>query len=358
MSQNSKLIFVINPGGTSTKIALFENEKMLRSENIEHSVEELNRFDRSVDQADYRLEVIKTVLASWGVREQYLAAVVGRGGPFKAMIGGVYDVNDRMVDDVESGKVATDHPSLLGCLLARRLAEPHSLPSYIIDPVSVDEFEDVARVTGIKGLQRVSLWHALNSRYVARIACERHGLEYKKTNLVVAHLGSGISISAHKQGRAVDVNNANDMGPFSPTRAGGLPATGLVKLCFKEGTDMKALMKRLTKNGGVADLLGTSNLREVEDRAVAGEPEAALVWNAMTYQVCKEIGAMSIACCGPKLIVLTGGLANSKKLVEDIRTMVGHLAPVEVIPGEMEMEALASGTLRVLNGLDEALSYT
>jgi len=353
-----KLIFVINPGGTSTKVALFEDEQMLRSQNIEHSVEELNHFDRSVDQADYRLSVIKDLLDSWNVKVSELAAVAGRGGPFKAMIGGVYSVNDKMVDDVESGKVATDHPSLLGCLLARRLAEPHGLPSFIIDPVSVDEFEDVARVTGLKGLERVSLWHALNSRYVARIACERHGLEYKKTNLVVAHLGSGISISAHKQGRAVDVNNANDMGPFSPTRAGGLPATGLVKLCFKEGADMKVLMKRLTKNGGVADLLGTSNLRDVEDRAVAGEPEAALVWNAMTYQVCKEIGAMAVACGIPKLIVLTGGLANSKKLVEDIRSMVGHLAPVEVVPGEMEMEALASGALRVLNGLDEALSYT
>ncbi len=353
---NEKLL-VLNPGGTTTKLAYFEGERECHLETIEHDPADLSMFGHSVDQLKYRLYAVGEVLHRWNVDIHELDAAVGRGGPLGPMPAGTYAVDGAMTADVRAGRVLTDHPSLLGCLLARKLTAALDKPAFIVDPVSVDELADVARLSGLKDLPRHSLWHALNSRYAAREACVSAGIDYANARLVVGHLGSGISISAQVGGRCIDVNNANDMGPFAPTRAGGVPATGLVKLCFAEGESEAALKRRLTKEGGLLDYLGTADLREVERRMDGGDADADRVWRAMAYQVAKEIGAMAVVCGGPERIVLTGGLARSARFVAAITAYTDFIAPTEVLPGEMEMEALAVGALRVLRGEEEALSY-
>ena len=354
---SDKRILVVNPGGVSTKIACFINDRKVEAENLEHDPAALKAFSRSIDQLDYRMSLLFEVLFRWGVKPEDLDASVGRGGPFGPMPGGVYQVDQAMIEDTGAPWVITDHPSMLGCLMAHALVAPFGKPAFIADPVCVDELDEEAKLTGLKGVRRKALWHALNSRYVARLAAEKHGLAYEKARIVVAHLGSGISLSAHVQGRVRDLSNPNDLGPFSPTRAGEVPATALVELCFSPGAEKKRILERLHKRGGFIDLLGTEDLREVERRVDAGEGEASLAWRAMAYQVAKEIGALSVVCHPTQLIVITGGLARSNRLCEAIRARVGHLAPVEVLPGEMEMEALAAAALRVLRGEETARRY-
>ncbi len=352
-----KHILVLNPGGISTKVAYYEDEQCLHSENIQHEPRDLEMFKRSVDQVKYRLYGIGELIHKWGIDVDILDAVAARGGPLQPLPAGTYAVDGRMVSDIMEGRILTDHPSLLGALMARKLMAARDKPAFVVDPVSVDEFTDVARIGGLKDTPRRSLWHALNSRYTARLACERRGLTYEKSNLVVAHLGTGISVSAHRQGCCVDVNNANDMGPFSPQRAGSVPATSLVSLCFSEGASKDSITRRLLKTGGVCDHLGTMDMLEVERRVLDGEEQAGLIWRAMAYQVAKEIGAMSVACGGAELIVLTGGLAKSAVFLKELSQWIEKLAPLETVPGELEMEALANGALRVLRGEAEARDY-
>lgn len=351
-------LLVINPGGISTKIAVFEGEGERCSVNLEHDADTLRGLHGMAEQAAYRREAVERTLVEWGVPLDSLAAIVSRGGPLHPLRAGTYAVSQTMCDDILAGRVQTDHASLTGALIAYSLAVPRRLPSFIVDPVSVDEMVPEARLSGLHDVPRLSLWHALNSRHAARVACERRGLAYENVRVVVAHLGSGISVSAQKGGRAIDVNDANSMGPFAPQRAGGLPVTGLTELCFAPGATREGVLKRLTKFGGMMDYLGTSDYRAVRERVAAGDERAGLVVAAMRHQIAKEIGAMAAAMGGVELIVLTGGLArNNPEFTGPLSEQVSFLAPVELCPGEFEMEALAAGAWRVLAGREEARVY-
>lgn len=351
-------ILSINPGATSTKVALYLNENPLKVEVIRHSPDNLSSFKGTLDQLDYRKELVLRFLEENEVKVSGLAAVVGRGGPFKPLESGTYRVNDKMLSDIRSGNVQADHPSNLGALIAHEIVKGTGVPSFIVDPVSVDEFIPEARISGLPQIERKSLSHALNMKMVARKAAKKLGRKYEELNLVIAHLGSGISVSAHRRGRMIDVNNANDMGPFSPQRVGALPVTGLAKFCFSGEYTLKEMIELLTKKGGLLAHLGTDNVEEVEKRVDDGDRKAKLVYDAMVYQIAKEIGATATMLEGKvDAVLLTGGIANSKRLTNSITRKVEFLGPVLVFPGEDEMEALTLGGLRVVSGEEEAKEY-
>jgi butyrate kinase len=351
-------ILSINPGATSTKVALYLNDNPIKVETIRHAIEELSSFKGTLDQLEYRLNLVLRFLESNQTKVSDLSAVVGRGGPFKALESGTYPVSEEMLTDIRSGKVQADHPSNLGALIARELVSSTSVPAFIVDPVSVDEFIPEARISGLPQIPRVSLGHALNTKMVARKAAQKLGKRYEELNLVIAHLGSGISVSPHLKGRMIDVNNANDMGPFSPQRTGALPVTGLAKLCYSGKHVQKEMTDLLTKKGGLLAHLGTDNVEEVQKRIDEGDEKAELIFKAMIYQIAKEIGAMATTLDGKvDAVVLTGGIANSTKLIDAIIQKVKFIAPVLVFPGEDEMEALTRGALRVLSGEEKAKDY-
>ncbi|MCK4427359.1 MAG: butyrate kinase [candidate division Zixibacteria bacterium] len=351
-------ILSINPGATSTKVALYQDTKPEKVEVIRHSPDDLSIFKHTLDQLDYRKGLILKFLAQSDVEVNNLSAVVGRGGPFKALESGTYIVNEKMLSDIKAGNVQADHPSNLGALIAHELTKDTNVPAFIVDPVSVDEFPPVARISGLPELPRKSLSHALNIKMVARKAASELGRRYKDLNLIVVHLGSGISVSSHLKGRMIDVNNANDMGPFSPQRTGALPVTGLAKLCFSGKYTQPEMYNLLTKKGGLLAHLGTDNVEEVERRIDQDDQKAKLIYEAMVYQIAKEIGAMATTLDGwVDAIVLTGGIANSKRLVNLITNKVKFIAKVLVFPGEDEMEALTLGALRVLSGEESPKEY-
>jgi len=351
-------ILTINPGATSTKVALYEDTKPIKVEVIRHSSEDLSAFKETLDQLDYRKRLILEFLEQNKVKITDLSAVVGRGGPFKPLESGTYIVNEKMLSDIKTGNVQADHPSNLGALIAHELAKDTNVPAFIVDPVSVDEFPEVARITGLPELSRKSLSHALNIKMVARKAASGLGKKYEELNLVIVHLGSGISVSSHLKGRMIDVNNANDLGPFSPQRTGALPVTGLAKLCFSGKYTYPEMYNLLTKKGGLLAHLGTDNVEEVEKRIDQGDQKAKLIYEALVYQIAKEIGAMATTLDGKvDAIVLTGGIANSKRLVDLIANKVKFIAKVLVFPGEDEMEALTLGALRVLSGEEISKEY-
>ncbi|HOB35028.1 MAG: butyrate kinase [Firmicutes bacterium] len=355
----SHRLLIINPGSTSTKIAVYEDEKPLLEQTLRHSAEELQPFAGIIDQYQYRKEIILESLHSQGINLNKLSAVVGRGGVVKPIPGGTYIVNDRMVEDLKSG-VQGQHASSLGGLIAREIADQFNIPAYIVDPVVVDELSDLARISGMPEIQRRSIFHALNQKAVARRAAAEAGKKYEEANFIVVHLGGGISVGAHQKGRVVDVNNAlNGDGPFSPERAGGLPVLDLVKLCYSGKYTLEQLQKRLVGQGGLVAYLGTNDGRVVQERVAAGDKEAELIYRAMAYQIAKEVG-----CCAAVLkgdvdaIILTGGLAHDDTyLVPWIEERVSFIAPVKVYPGEFEMLALAQGGLRVLTGQEQAKEY-
>ncbi len=351
-------ILSINPGGTSTKVALYINENPLKEETIRHSSEVLSSYKSTLDQLEYRKELIVKFLEANQVQVKELSAVVGRGGTFKALESGTYGVSKKMINDIRAGNVQADHPSNLGAMIAHELVSGTNVPAYIVDPVSVDEFIPEARISGLPEIKRVSLAHALNMKMVARKAAKRMGHRYEEINLIIVHLGSGISVGSSIKGKMIDVNNANDMGPFSPQRTGALPVTGLVKLCYSGKYTQKEMMDLLTKKGGLLAHLGTENVEEVEKRMEGGDEKAKLIYHAMVYQIAKEIGAMATTPDGKvDAIVLTGGIANSKKLTDSITRKVEFIAPVMVFPGEDELEALTRGALRVLSGEEKAKEY-
>ncbi|MEO0198778.1 MAG: butyrate kinase [candidate division WOR-3 bacterium] len=353
------LIFVINPGGGSTKVALFEDENLLKYREIRHSVEDLKKFPDTVSQIDFRLKDIMRFIEEEGIDLEKISAIAARGGPFKSLESGVYRVSEKVISDVLNAKVQADHPSNLGVLIAAEISKlSGGIPAYFVDPVSVDEFDDVARLSGLKELPRKSLLHALNTKYVSRKLAEEIGRKYEDLNLIVAHLGTGISISATRKGRIIDVNNANDGGPFSPQRAGTLPTTGLIELCFSGKYTFKDLINKVVRFAGLVDYLGTDSLEEVLKRIENGDKEAELVYNAMVYQIAKEIGAMAAALKGKvDFIILTGGMSKSSKLVADVSEYIRWIAPIRVFAGENEMEALAYGVLKVLKGELEPKDY-
>ena len=349
-------VLVINPGNTSTKVAYWEDEKEVWREEISYDVETLKRFPSILDQMEMRLQNIKGLLQVHNVEK--IDCVMGRGGLFKPLEGGTYRVNNKMVADIKSGNMRAEHISNIGALLALEIAQEYNAEAFIADPVSVDEFDDVARISGIPELEREALQHTLNIKRTARKACEQINKEFNKANYVVAHLGSGISICPVRGGRIVDANNAIQEGPFSPERAGGLPAYSLMELCLSGNYDKRWFKKRLIGNGGMVAYLGTNDLRQVLKMIDEGDKKAKLIYDAMAYQIAKEIGAMATVLKGNvDAILLTGGLARSDRLCRDIEERVGFIAPVIVFPGENEMEALAEAGFRVLKGEEKPKEY-
>jgi butyrate kinase len=354
-----ELILAINPGSTSTKIAVFRNTREMFLKNIRHTSEELSQFARITDQYGFRKNIILNELESAGIDIKNIAVVVGRGGLVKPIPSGVYAVNDAMVEDLKIG-VMGQHASNLGGLIARDIAD--SIPgtkAFIADPVVVDELEDIARVSGHPLFERVSIFHALNQKAIARQHAKSISKRYEEMNLVVVHLGGGISVGAHHNGRVIDVNQALDgEGPFSPERSGSLPVGALVKMCFSGKYTQEEIKKMITGKGGYVAYLGTNDAYEVEKRAAAGDEQAQLIHDAMAYQVAKEVGAMSTVLKGQvDAILLTGGIAYGKPFVETLSGRIAHIAPIFVYPGEDEMRALAMNGLMVHKGESEARIY-
>lgn len=354
---DSQMVLVINPGSTSTKIALYEGNKELKELELTHKSDELGQFKSNLEQLDYRLGAVVKAMKEWEIAPTDLAATIGRGGPLKPLEGGVYKVGEALMKDLQSGKLV-DHASILGGLIAYKIAKETGIPAYIADPVSVDEFDEISRISGYPDLPRLSLSHALNIKAVVAEAAAEAGKKSEEMNYVVAHLGGGISVAAHRKGRLVDVNNANDGGPFSPERCGTLPLTGFMKLCFSGKFDQRTLKKALIGNGGLVAYLGTPDCRDISKMIEAGDEKAKLVLEAMAYQISKEIGAMATVLKGKiDAIILTGGVANNQLVVSWIKERVSFLAPVIVKPGQNELKALAAHAVNALTNPEIVKNY-
>lgn len=350
-------ILVINPGSTSTKIALFRNEEKVLEEGIRYSEEQLAPYATVMDQYEFRRQDILKVLKEKQVILEELDAVAGRGGLLCPLEGGTYEVNDRILEDMRNA-VGGNHASNLGSVISHSIASELGIKAYIVDPVAVDEMEDLARISGLPEIPRISFFHALNQKAVGRRGAKELGKKYEEANLIVAHLGGGISVGAHQKGRVIDVNNALEDGPFSPERAGGLPSSSLMELCYSGKHTRQEMKKMLTGRGGLVAYLGTNDGREVGRRIREGDDYARLIYEAMAYQIAREIGAAATVLKGKvDGILITGGLAHDKMLLSWIRDRVSFLAPILVFPGEAEMEALAQGTLRVLRGQEIPKPY-
>lgn len=351
-------VLVINPGSTSTKISLFDGDKETLTQTLRHSETELSPFPNITAQYEFREEIIMKFLHENGIEPSSIDAVVGRGGLLYPLEGGTYEVNDIMKEHLLAG-VQGEHASNLGGLIADTLAKKIGVKAFIVDPVVVDEIEPIARFSGHPMIKRRSIFHALNQKACARKAASMLGKQYHEVNMIVAHMGGGISVGAHKKGRVVDVNNAlNGEGPFTPERSGGLPVGDLVDLCFSGKFDRKEIHKMIKGQGGLVAYLGTNDVRVILERIKSGDKEAQLVLDAMSYQIAKEIGLLATVLEGEvDAIVLTGGVAYSDYVVGLIRKRVEWISKIIVIPGEMEMSALAQGTLRVLRGDEKAKTY-
>lgn len=352
-------IFTINPGSTSTKVAMFENNEKLFSVNVSHDAETLKQFKEISDQFDYRMETILQELAKNNISLKNTDAFVGRGGGLVGLAGGTYPVNEILLHHARIG-FSIKHPATLGSQLAHHFSGQYGGKAFVVNPPDVDEFEELSRVTGFSDIYRESRVHALNQKEVGIRWASRHNTTYEASNLIIAHIGGGISITAHRKGRMVDSNDtANGDGPMAPTRAGSLPARALVKLCFSGIYTEQQINERLTKSGGLVDHLGTSDVLEVMERMEKGDVYAKLIFDAMIYQIGKTIGAYSAVLHGQvDAIVLTGGISRSDYLTDKVREMAGFVAPVQVMAGEFEMEALAAGAVRVMTGLEKEKEYT
>ncbi len=352
-------LLIVNPGSTSTKIAIFENDKNVFQNNLKHSRDELSAFASITDQDEFRKEIVLNEVKTAGYDINKIDAVIGRGGLVKPIPSGIYLVNEAMRKDLRNSPLG-EHASNLGGLIADDIAKSIGrAKAFIADPVVVDEMDDIARVSGNPNFKRISIFHALNQKAIARTYARDIGKNYGDLNLIVAHLGGGISVGAHRKGKVVDVNNALDGdGPFSPERSGGLPVGQLAKLCFSGKYSLKEVKKMIKGEGGLVGYLGTNDAYEVEQRINQGDKKAEYIYNAMAYQVAKEIGGLATVLEG-KLdgILLTGGIAYSKPFVEFVEKMTGFLAPVKAYPGEDEMAALAKNGLMVLNNEIEPLIY-
>ena len=354
----SHKILIINPGSTSTKIGVYEDEKELFEETLRHSTEEISKYATIYEQKGFRKEVILNILKEKNFDMKSLSAVVGRGGMLKPMAGGTYAVSDSLVADLKEAKYG-QHASNLGGILAREIADELGLPSFIVDPVVVDELEEVARFSGVPELPRRSVFHALNQKAVAKRYGKESGKGYENLNLIVVHMGGGVSVGAHKNGKIIDVNNALDgEGAFSPERAGGVPSGDLVKLCFSGKYTEKEVYSKLVGNGGLNAYANTNDMRDVLKMMEDGDKKAELLFNAFIYQVCKDVGAMSTVLEGKvDKIILTGGIAYSPVVVAAITKRVSWISDIQVYGGEDELLALTQGALRVLNKEEEAKVY-
>ncbi len=353
----SYYILAINPGSTSTKIALYEDEKEVFTKTLEHPVEELEKYDNTQDQYEMRKDAVLSFLKEKNFDIKNLSAVVGRGGMLPPVKSGAYLVNELMLDTLKNRPVM-EHASNLGAPIAYEIAKAAGVNAYIYDSVRTDELIDIARISGMPDIPRTSTSHVLNSRAMAIKAAKKYGKRYDEMNIVVAHLGGGISLSVHEKGRIVDIIS-DDEGPFSPERAGRVPCRDLIELCYSGKFDKRTMHKKLRGNGGIKAYLGTTDAREVEKMIEAGDENAKLIYEAMAYQIAKGIGELATVVEGKvDVIILTGGIAYSQMLTSWIKKRVEFIAPVEIMPGENEMESLAYGILRVLRGEEKAREYT
>lgn len=352
-----KYVLVINPGSTSTKVAIYEAEKEIKSNKITHQLKDLEKYERVYEQYDYRLKLIYDWLTKEEISTSSLVAVVGRGGLLRSIPGGTYIVTEKMIEDLKIG-IQGEHASNLGGILAKGIADKEGIKSYIVDPVAVDEFKDIARISGLKEIKRRSLIHALNIKAVSYRRAKELNKDLSELNLIVAHLGGGISIAPVKKGKMIDVNNASEMGPFSPDRTGSLPVGDIVKLCYSGKYTHEEMKIKLKGKGGLSGYLGTMDAREIEAMIAQGNKKADLIYSAMAYQIGKEIGSVATVLEGNvDNIILTGGLAYSKYLTDFIIGMVEFIADVVIYPGEDEMDALNKGVLRVLNKEEKEKIY-
>ncbi|MBN2384897.1 butyrate kinase [bacterium] len=354
-----KIVLAINPGSTSTKIACATETDLITELTIEHPAQELRQYNLVTEQIDLREKAVQAALQNIDFKTMKLVAVVGRGGIMKPIQGGTYLINQKMLDDLRTCTYG-NHPSNLGAILAHALAEQYHIPSYVVDPVTVDELIPEARISGVPGIERISLFHALNVRATARRAAQDLHRDFSTCNFVLAHLGGGISIAAFRQGKIIDVNKALlGQGPFSPNRAGSTPIGDIVNLCFSGTLSQAQILKLLASESGLYGYLKTADVKQVLQRIDDGDDHARLIYNAMIYQITKEIGAMAVALKAPQIdaIVLTGGMAHSTRVIDDITGPVRFLAPIMIYPGENELEALIQGAFRVLNGLEIPKNY-
>jgi butyrate kinase len=351
------LVLSVNPGAGSTKLALYRGDALVVEEKLTHPALMERAAARVHDELPARLEAARALLAGAGVARGALAAVAGRGGLLPPVRSGTYLVDGAMLGDLERA-VRGEHASNLGAPMASALAADHGCPAFVVDPVSVDELDPVARVSGLCGIERRSLSHALNMRAVARRYAAQLGRAHEDLRLIVVHMGTGVSLSAQREGRMVDVVNPQDEGPFSGDRAGGVPAMAVVDLCAAPGADPRAVRRRLFGDGGLYSHLGTRDAREAIRRCEAGDSQACLVMDAMCYQIAKAAGGLAAALEGAvDAVLLTGGMAHLPLVVEGVRRRVAFVAPVHVFPGEDELRALAEGALRVLRGEERARRY-
>jgi len=352
-------ILAINPGATSTKIAVTCNNNFIFLKNIRHPSEELQKFAQTADQMEFRMDLVLKEVTENHVPFEKVGLIIARGGLIHPIESGVFEVNNAMIADLQKG-VMGDHASNLGGLIAHRLLGKFpNAKAYIADPVVVDELQDVARISGHPEFHRISIFHALNQKSTARTYAQSRGMEYEELNLIVAHLGSGISVGAHRKGRVIDVNNAlNGEGPFGPERSGTLPAGELVKYCFESGKSLQEIESMLAGHGGLFAYLGTKDAQLMERSAREGDPRAVLLQKAMAYQISKEIGAMAAVLGGEvHAILITGGMAHNPDLTGYIKERVGFIAPVFIYPGEDEMRALALNGSMLLSGKIASREY-
>ena len=349
-------VLVINPGATSTKVAVFEEERELLKKSIVHTAQELEGFDRVIDQADFRQRAVLEAVAEGGFRLEDFDAVCGRGGLYRPIPSGTYAVSDRVMQDVEQAPYG-EHPSNLGAYLARRIGDLVGIPAFFVDPVCVDEMTEVAHVSGFAEFRRLSQFHALNQKSVGRKAARRLGKSYEEARLIVCHLGGGVSVAAHDHGRVVDVFNVKDEGAMGMDRGGGLPVNQLIDYCYA-GRSREEVKRTLGRRSGMLSYVGTTDFREICARVVSGDERFTAAYRALVYQLAKDIGAMAaVLHFEVDAIVYTGGMAYEQLFCDDITAYVGRLAPVLRFPGEEEMRALAEGALRVLHGEAQAETY-
>lgn len=349
-------VLVINPGATSTKVAVFEEEQELLKKSIVHTAQELEGFDRVIDQADFRQRAVLEAVAEGGFRLEDFDAVCGRGGLYRPIPSGTYAVSDRVMQDVEQAPYG-EHPSNLGAYLARRIGDLVGIPAFFVDPVCVDEMTEVAHVSGFAEFRRLSQFHAMNQKSVGRKAARQLGKSYEEARLIVCHLGGGVSVAAHDHGRVVDVFNVKDEGAMGMDRGGGLPVNQLIDYCYA-GRSREEVKRTLGRRSGMLSYVGTTDFREICARVVSGDERFTAAYRALVYQLAKDIGAMAaVLHFEVDAIVYTGGMAYEQFFCDDITAYVGRLAPVLRFPGEEEMRALAEGALRVLHGEAQAERY-
>ncbi len=350
---------IINPGSTSTKVGIFEDETLTKEETLRHSTEEINQYASIIDQKDFRKNIILDFLKKESIDIKSFDVIVGRGGLLKPIPGGTYECTEALLADLRKG-VQGQHASNLGGILAREIADEIGAKAYIVDPVVVDEMEPVARISGCPEIERVSIDHPLNQKAVARRYAKENGKKYEDVNVIVVHMGGGTSVGVHQKGKMIDVFAAlNGDGAFSPERTNGLPALALVDLCYSGKYTYEEMKKKIVGGGGLNAYLGTNDMREVNKMCDEdGNEKAQLIREAFIYQVCKNIGACATVLKGQvDTIILTGGIAYGKVITDKITERVGFIAPVTVYPGEDELLALAQGALRVMNGEEEAKIY-